>query len=471
MKRFFAAALAILLAGCGVERRVVIVSTNDIHSSIDNFPRLATFVEGVRATEGADRVLLVDAGDRWTGNPFVDLAAEQLAPIVELQNELGYNVSTLGNHAFDWGQPLLRERLDQMRFPVVCANIESAGSELGPIAPYVFIEAGGLRFAFLGLVTNFSSQGRPEGKAEHFTGLTFPDVFETAARYAPLTDSCDLYVGLTHIGHTSDLALAERVPGMGLIIGGDSHTEVTEPVRVGGTLVTQAGSKLKYAGVTTVVRQGRGRRARTTIENRLVLLDTIAPSPRFAGMVRRYNDNPALLGSIGSTAAPFSKLGVKNLAAAAIRSATGADLAIYHSGGVRVDSLGGGVSIADLHSIDPFRSEVYTMRLTPGQIKGLVMNKFNDPSPKESHAPDLVPDGFAYTIVTDEAGEAVNVIFDRPERASYLVAMPDYVYKNYKFDRPADAVNTGMLVTAALGDYIAAHSPLSPDNTQRITIR
>ena len=111
MKRFFAAfaaASVILLAGCAGERRVVIVSTNDIHSSIDNFPRLATLVEELRAAEGADRVLLVDAGDRWTGNPFVDLASPPLYPIVELMNELGYDVATLGNHEFDWGQRLLQ---------------------------------------------------------------------------------------------------------------------------------------------------------------------------------------------------------------------------------------------------------------------------------------------------------------------------------------------------------------------------
>ncbi len=126
MKRFLALALTVLLSGCSCEQRVVVVSTNDIHSSIDNFPRLATLVEGLREAEGEDRVLLVDAGDRWTGNPFVDIAPEPLWPIVELQNELGYDVTTLGNHEFDWGQPRLRERIDGMDFPAVLANIESA---------------------------------------------------------------------------------------------------------------------------------------------------------------------------------------------------------------------------------------------------------------------------------------------------------------------------------------------------------
>ncbi len=470
MKRYFALAVVILLAGCSRESRVVIVSTNDVHSSIDNFPRLATLVEDLRAAEGADRVLLVDAGDRWTGNPFVDIAAEPLLPIVELQNALGYDVTTLGNHEFDWGQPLLRERLGQMDFGAVLANIESADAELGSVAPYVFLDAGGMRFAFLGLVYNTTQWRRPEGKAEHFIGLSFPDADETAARYAALADSADVFVGLTHIGHSADRALAEQFPLFDLIIGGHSHTVVEDaPVAGLATLVTQTGSRLEYAGVTTVTRQEglmNGRRGQIDIENRLVRLDTLAPSPRFEEMVRRYNSSPALLEPVGETAAPFGDWGVRNLVTDAVRADLGADVALYHSGGIRIDTLAGGIAMADLHRVEPFMSEVFTLRMTAGQIKGLVMNRFG-----EAPGRDVMPSGLAYTIVTDESGRAVDVVFDRAERASYLVAMPDYLYKNYIFDRSEDAVETGRLVTDILHRYIVKNNPLAPDHGERVVIR
>ncbi len=466
MKKFFAVALVVLMAACSREQRVVIVSTNDIHSSIDNFPRLATLVDGLRIENGGD-VLLVDAGDRWTGNPFVDLATPPLAPIVELMNELGYDVATLGNHEFDWGQTLLHNRTGEMNFPVVCANLESRGSELGYIPPYAIIETGGVRFAFLGLVTNFTQEKRPEGKAEHFEGLTFPDVFETAGKYAWLRDSCDVFVGLTHIGYGPDTLLAHRTPGLDLIVGGHSHTLIDKPLHVGGTLVTQTGGKLRYAGVTTVTKK----RDKITIENRLVALDTIPPMPYFEGMVKRYNDNPELLAPIGETEAAFDKWGVRNLVTDAIRSRTKADVALYHAGGIRIDTLAGGVNTADLYRIEPFMSEIYTLHMTPGQIKGLILNKFNDTiNPREAHYPDIMPSGLGYTISTDEAGNAVDVIFDRPERASYLVAMPDYLYKSYRFDRTENAVETGLQVTSILHDHIASHIPLPPDNTPRVVI-
>jgi 5'-nucleotidase len=423
-------------------------------------------VEELRASNGKDRVLLVDAGDRWTGNPYVDLTPEPYSPLVELMNALGYDVATLGNHEFDRGQGVLRARIDEMNFPVVCANIESRGSELGPIEPYVIINKGGISFAFLGLVHNFTPRRQPEGKEEHFVGVTFPDVYKTAEKYASLADECDVFVGLTHIGSDRDKELARTLPALDLIIGGHSHTRLTKPEMVGDVMITQTGSKLEYAGVTTITKYGD----RITIENKLVPLRDYAPSPRFAEMVATYNSNPELLAPIGSAAVPFNSPGVKNLVTDAIREATGADISLYHSGGIRISDLRGTIKRADLYRIEPFESEVYTLHLTPGQIKGMIMARWNDPI-TPTHSPDIMPSGVGYIVTTNEAGEAVNVTFDRPEQESYLVAMPDYLFKNYSFDRSEEPVETGLMVTDLLRDYIAAHSPLAPDNSQRIFIK
>ncbi|MDR0907756.1 MAG: bifunctional metallophosphatase/5'-nucleotidase [Rikenellaceae bacterium] len=464
------AAVAVMLVavGCASEKRVVIISTNDIHASIDNFPRLATLVEEIRAANGEDAVILTDAGDRWTGNPFVDIAERPLYPVVELMNRLGYDVATLGNHEFDWGQAMLDERVGEMNFPVVCANLDTGTSALSSIEPYTIIEAGGLRIAFLGLVTNFVD-GHPDGKLENFVGMSFTNPYDAAEKYAWLADECDVFVALTHIGDNADEILAERVPQLDLILGGHSHTRIDTARVVGKTAITQSDSKLKYAGVTTVTKKGKS----LTIENHLVPLADIAPAEDFAAMVERYNDNPALHASIGEVAAPFDAEGVRNLVTDAIRAQTGVDLVLYHRGGIRISELpAGGVSFADLFRIEPFRSEVYTMDMTAGDIKGLIMAKFNDTgNAGESHGPDLYPSGLTYEIITDEAGEAVDVRFLPVERDRYKVALPDYVCKVYKFNKPAAMVETGLQVTSILKSYIEAHSPLIPDDTPRIEIR
>ena len=86
---------AFAAAGCTPrEKTIIILSTNDIHAKIERFPQLAEAVEEARDTA---TVVLVDAGDRWTGNAYVDLAREPRRPIVDLMNRLGYDAGTFGN--------------------------------------------------------------------------------------------------------------------------------------------------------------------------------------------------------------------------------------------------------------------------------------------------------------------------------------------------------------------------------------
>ena len=98
MKGMFRTGLILLAAAAAAcaprERTLVLLSTNDMHAKIQNFPRLAAAVENCRDT--AQLVVLVDAGDRWTGNAYVDMAATPGMPMIALMNRLGYDVATLG---------------------------------------------------------------------------------------------------------------------------------------------------------------------------------------------------------------------------------------------------------------------------------------------------------------------------------------------------------------------------------------
>ena len=55
------------------ESHIYIISTNDMHANIEAMPRLATLV---KEYEAKGEVILVDSGDRVTGNAYVDDDAE-----------------------------------------------------------------------------------------------------------------------------------------------------------------------------------------------------------------------------------------------------------------------------------------------------------------------------------------------------------------------------------------------------------
>ena len=134
---YFILLVVVVMFGCFNNKKssksgdaeIVVISTNDMHAQISQFPKFATFVKETR--EKFPNVILVDAGDRFSGSPFVDHAKERGKPMIELMNKVGYNLATMGNHDFDYGQTVLRKRLSEAQFKVIGANIRSDGSELG----------------------------------------------------------------------------------------------------------------------------------------------------------------------------------------------------------------------------------------------------------------------------------------------------------------------------------------------------
>lgn len=166
-------AVAALAAACAPrERTLVLLSTNDMHAKIQNFPRLASAVEACRDT--AQLVVLVDAGDRWTGNAYVDMAPTPGMPMIALMNELGYDVATLGNHEFDHGQAFLGRMIDSMDFEVVCANVVSDTCTFPQLPPYTIVDRDGIRIGFVGVVTNYEARGIRRAMNRVSRGWSFP---------------------------------------------------------------------------------------------------------------------------------------------------------------------------------------------------------------------------------------------------------------------------------------------------------
>jgi len=484
MKKFTFFALAAflfvaLLPGCSGHRdhKVIIVSTNDIHATIDRFPQLATLVDSLRAT--GDPIVLVDDGDWSTGNPYADLYPRRGAPQIELMNALGYDVATLGNHEFDNGIDTLARRLAEAHFKIVSANIQTNGAMPQP-APYCFVDVGGVRLGFVGVIT-VGDGGHPEGFASSFGAATFSDPVTTAKKYAFLKDSCDLLIALTHIGFAMDTILAEQAPEFGLVIGGHSHTVLSRGgVWFGsrtpgeGTLITQTGSKLRYAGITTLTVNSDGEI--TAIDNRLVDLSNEAPEPKIAQMVAKFKNNPRFTQVVGQAAAHFNKNAVMSLYADAMREGAGVDVALANRGGVRIDYLNPGpITRGDLFMIEPFGNKaVVVPTMSEGDIKRMIMSKFNSEG-KESHSIDLWPSGMSYKVVTGPDGAARDVklrIAANSRGGLYRVAMSDYVESAYDLPRRANSAvqPTGAPITSLIEKYIAAHTPIAPDSTVRAVV-
>ena len=109
---------------CGQQdKQIVIFSTNDMHAHIDDYAKVAAYIEQERQKN--PNVLVLSAGDLFSGNPIVDYCPKygNGFPIIDLMNRIGYRFTAFGNHEFDYGQHILCDRMAQAEFPFLCANM------------------------------------------------------------------------------------------------------------------------------------------------------------------------------------------------------------------------------------------------------------------------------------------------------------------------------------------------------------
>ncbi len=444
---------------------VVILSTNDIHASLDNFARLATAVKQCRDTVFT---VVVDAGDRWTGNAYVDLA-ESRRPIIDLMNEVGYSVATLGNHEFDCGAEMLGKALSIARFDVVCANMKSRTESLAtPKGGVTIVSPEGVKFDIVGVVTNYNN-GHPDGDEASFEGLDFVDPQKAAIEQARSMRG-DVKVLLSHMGDDKDMELAAKTPMYNVIIGGHTHRVLDTVVR--RTVIGQTGRKLRRVGATRIRLNGC-RVASVEYEN--IELAGYAEDEHVKQLIADIEANPTLKRPAGTLASTLDHTGLANLQTRVVAEATGADIGLYHYGGVRLDNLASGtVTIKQLFDNEPFFTQVATATMTAEQLRRMIIAKYNDTqNPKEAHRIDIFA-STPYDIVVDNEDCALDVRFaELREGVKYRVAMADYMAENYPAIECEDMVCTPLRVYNLDVDYFKRHSPVSVSNVplQRVVRR
>ena len=158
-------------------------------------------------------------------------------------NAMKFDAMVVGNHEFDFGPKVLKERMAQARFPVLGANVKGFPA----LKPYVMKNLQGVRIAIIGVVT-------PETPVathpRNVAGLTFSTPESAVKKYLQeLKGRADIIVVLSHCGFQADKELAARVPGIDVIVGGHSHTKILQPELVGQTIIVQAWEHAKALGV------------------------------------------------------------------------------------------------------------------------------------------------------------------------------------------------------------------------------
>ena len=142
---------------------VTLLQINDVYSTVpvDGVGGLARVAALKRDLANAGRTpLLLIAGDFLSSS--VASTVFKGAQMIDALNATGLDVATLGNHEFDFGLDILRQRMAEARWQWVVSNVidHQTGLRFGGAAPYLIRTVGGLRIGIIGLC--LTTEGMPK---------------------------------------------------------------------------------------------------------------------------------------------------------------------------------------------------------------------------------------------------------------------------------------------------------------------
>ncbi len=272
-----------------------VVFTHDTHSHLNSFStvidgestevggfaRIKTVIDEQKA-ENPD-TLVVDGGDFSMGT-LVQTVYEDEAAELRMLGAIGCEVTTFGNHEFDYRSSGLAQMLksaaesgDVLPELVVCnvdwdameaaglndgqQQIQSGFEEYG-VKDYVVLQKGDVNVAVTGVFGVDALACAPTCE------LLFRDpveaVKETVAEIKANED-VDMIVCVSHSGtwedesKSEDEILAKSVPDLDLIISGHTHTELAEPIVHGDTYIVSTGEYGRKIGKLSMTQKSDGR--------------------------------------------------------------------------------------------------------------------------------------------------------------------------------------------------------------------
>ena len=443
--------LSLALAGPALaaepgENDIVILHTNDVHCGIEDgltYAGVSAYAKEMEAQYGTDRVTLVDAGDAVQGGPIGTLTQGEY--LVDIMNQVGYDIFTPGNHEFDYQIPRLLELTELLDAQTISSNFVDLTTGESVFQPYTVLDYGDVQVGYVGITTPESfTKSTPAyfqdengnyiyGFCEGNNGQDLYDNVQASVD-AARADGADYVVAVAHLGIEETSApwrstdVIANTTGIDVMIDGHSHSTIDgqQVANEEGEMVllNQTGTKLSAIGKIVIdpdtgditaelVTDYAGRDADTQ-----AFVDGI--NAEFADVLNQVvAHSDVSLTTVDPTSGERIirnlETNLGDLCADAYRTVLEADVGLVNGGGIRADIPAGDVTYGQIINVHPYSNQATSVRATGQQLlDALEMGARNNPGENGGF---LQVSGMAYTIdttipsgvVTDDKGNFVRV--------------------------------------------------------------
>jgi 5'-nucleotidase len=518
------AAPAILRAQAPI--RLTVLHSNDVHSRhepINRFgaacraeeqepgscfggsARLAAAILAERAAAQAEGriALTLDAGDQFVGSLFYTHWRGEAERAV--MNAIGYDAMAVGNHEFANGPPVLARFAAALDCPLLSANIDAAQEPAlaSLIHPFAVIARGGARIGVVGLTTSDTPRIASPGPRVRFADEAAS--LRTATQAARAAGA-EVVLALTHVGLDPDRHLAAAIPGLSAVIGGHSHTLLSNraaaaagryPLPVEGASgftvpVVQAGANNRYLGRLDLDLDRSGRVLAASGDAReLGFADPRHPGVE-ALVARLAEPLVALRARVVGTFAEAASNAECRRAECALGSmvaeamleagrAAGATIALQNGGGLRAGLPAGPVTWGDVLTVLPFSNTLATLKLAGADVRAALENGLSAVEQVAGRFPQVAGLRFTWRADAPAGQRLVSVSVRQPDGGYapladarlYGVVTNSFLRQGgdaYTVlrERAVDAYDSGPNLEEVFADWLARRSPVRPATDQRI---
>lgn len=362
---------------------LTILHSNDLHAHLlpdengnGGFARLATAVRQEKMNCAA--CLYLNAGDLVQGTPVSTLF--QGKPVYEIANLLGIDVSTLGNHEFDYSWRGVQGFLKIAHFPIVSANIVDASGRPVTGKPYVINEVGGIRVAIIGVVLS-DLVGNSISPSDIGPWKVLP-VLDTVRKYAAeLRDRSDLIVVLGHIHDKEEVSeILKQIPEVSVVVAGHTHVAYPDMMNVDGRVAVLVNSYADQLGRLDLQVDIAGKKLRSAEWKKIPIEAKLAPAPDVEQLVNFWEAKvrPLVDVPIGESTRAMTRTDpvLRKMLEKAMAEQVGADIAWIDTGNIRDGLPAGRILARVIWNMLPFDNYIVTGKFKGSQLPKSVTDRY-----------------------------------------------------------------------------------------------